>query len=288
MVDRRTAHDLGPDDLVLSYFTMQGVEFGDRVAAAAAAGFAGIGLYLAEYGRMKADGWTTGRMADVLDEHGVVLAELEALRAWPTPEEAARQDGQEELAFELADAFGARYLQCIGSPPAAMPDEPDRRAESFGALCDRAADHGLVVGIEYLPFTDVVDAEQALAVVEAAGRDNGGVCVDSWHHERGARDLGMIAALPATRIMAVQLNDGTVKPVDPTLDYRSDCLTHRVPPGEGEFDLVALVRTLDAAGLAVPISLEVPSLAMAPLGPVEICRRVADGMRAVLAEARGT
>lgn len=293
----RTAHDLGPDDLVLSYFTMTGVEFEDRVAAAAAAGFAGIGLYLAEYGRMKAYGWTTSRMADVLDHHGMVLAELEALRAWPTTIEATRQEGQEALAHELADAFGVRYLQCIGSPPAGVgggpagvrttADERHRQAAAFGALCDRAGDHGLVVGIEFLPFTDVVDAKQALEIVETAGRANGGVCVDSWHHERGARDLALISNLPGERILAVQLNDGTITPVDPALDYRSDCLAHRYPPGEGEFDLVALVRALDASGLSVPISLEVPSLALAHLGPGEICRRIADGMRSVLATARG-
>ena len=64
----------------------------------------------------------------------------------------------------------------------------DEAAEAFGRLCDRAAAHGLLVGIEWLPYTNIATAADAQAIVEAAGRPNGGYCADIWHHTRGADD----------------------------------------------------------------------------------------------------
>ncbi len=271
---------LGPDDLVLSWFSLLDVPFEERVAAASAAGFTGMGMYLGAYRDLKAQGWTARQVGALFDDHGLVLAELEALRIWPTEAEAERQAGLEDLAYELADTLGVRYLQGIGSPGV----EPT--ADGFAALCDRAAAHGLTVGIEYLPYTAVTDARTAGAVVDAAGRTNGGVCVDSWHHERGARDLDQIAALPGDRIVAIQLNDGTIAQADPDLDYRSDCLLNRRAPGDGEFDLGSLIRVLDASGTTAPISIEAPSSTQAEIRAAAWCRRLADGMRAVLAVAR--
>ena len=92
-----------------------------------------------------------------------------------------------------------------------------RPARAFAALCDRAADHGLVVGLEFVPFTDIVSVHDARRIVEEADRPNGGVCVDIWHHERGARDLAGIAALPGELITGIQLNDGALTPVDERL-----------------------------------------------------------------------
>ena len=44
------------DELVLSHFSIRHADFADRVQAAAAAGYVGIGLYLIEYERLRAAG----------------------------------------------------------------------------------------------------------------------------------------------------------------------------------------------------------------------------------------
>ena len=75
-----------------------------------------------------------------------------------------------------------------------------RRRTAFGALCDRAAAHGLLVGIEWLPYTNIATAADAQAIVEAADRPNGGYCADIWHHRRGANDDSMLRALPGDRV----------------------------------------------------------------------------------------
>jgi sugar phosphate isomerase/epimerase len=93
--------------------------------------------------------------------------------------------------------------------------------------------------------------------VEAAARPNGGICVDIWHHERGARDLEAIAALPGELITGIQLNDGTRAPEHP--DYYTDCLANRRPMGEGEFDIPAFLDAVRSTGTQAGWSLEVPN-----------------------------
>jgi len=279
----RDPRSLGPDDLVLCHFSLDRQHpLEDRIEAAAAAGLAGISVYLREYARLAAAGLDADRLAAMLEAHDLCLAELEVVRVWPaSPEEAAREAASEQLAWELADRFGCRYLQAIGP----TPGEPEATVAGFAELCDRAAEHGMVVGLEFLPFTDIVTAADALAIVEAADRPNGGVCVDIWHHTRGANDLDLIRAIPAGRVTGIQMSDG---PLTQELDsYYEDCLRRRVPPGEGEMDVVGFVAALLGAGVTVPWGLEVCQEAVWGQPAAQHVRRSADGMRSALTAARG-
>jgi sugar phosphate isomerase/epimerase len=156
-------------------------------------------------------------------------------------------------------------------------------AAAFGALCDRAAEHGLLVGIEWLPFTNITTAADAQAIVEGSGRTNAGYCADIWHHRRGTNDDAMLRRLDRERIFAIQMNDG---PMQPNLDgYKEDCMRFRVPPGEGELDAVGFVRLLTGMGVSSPISLEVCSTELWAAPASVAAQRAADGMRRVLAAA---
>lgn len=283
----RSPRTLGPDDLVLNHFSLGRTHpLADRFALAAAAGFAGVGLFVGEYLRLvQEEGLDLERLADLLDEHGLVLADIEVVRVWNEPGAASDvQAAFERTAWALADRFECRYLQAIGPTLGGTPAET---AAPFAALCDRAADHGLTVGLEFLPFTDLVTAADVLRVVEEADRPNGGVCVDIWHHYRGANDLDLIRAIPAERVMAVQMSDG---PAQPLLDsYFEDCLRRRSAPGEGDMDAAGFVRLLLDKGVRLPWSLEVCNDAVwEGVGAREHVQRAGDGMRSVLAAARAT
>jgi sugar phosphate isomerase/epimerase len=267
------------DDLVMSHFTLaRHFPIEDRVAAAAAAGIAGIGLYVGDWERLVGGGMTTSRLRDLLERHGVMLAEIEAIAIWDTEGAAGERTRRFlDVAWELADAFESRYLQVIG--PYTQP--LDTAIEMFGQICDSAADHGVLVGLEFLPFTNVRTAADAMAIVGAADRVNGGVCVDIWHHRRGADDNALIEAIPADKVMAIQINDG---PMVPQLDdYKQDCLLHRVAPGDGEMHVVEFVAMLLRMGVSAPWSLEVCQQG-APVGAAHVLH-CADRMRAVLEDA---
>lgn len=238
---------------VLSHFSLSRFHpFADRVRLAAEHGFGGIGLYVGHYQELIREGQTAADLREVLAQYGMRLAEIEVISGLGRDGVGGERAASfEDTAFEMADAFGCRYLQVIG--PAETPI--DDAAKAFGALCDRAGDHGLVVGLEFLPFNDVATVFDARRIVEGAGRANGGICVDIWHHERGLRDLAAIAALPGELITGIQLNDGTRIPeLD---DYYTDCLANRRAPGEGEFDVAAFLAAVRSTGTTVPVSFEV-------------------------------
>lgn len=259
--------------LVLSHFSLaRHHPIADRVRLAAASGFDAIGLYVGQYAALERDGHAPGALRELLDAHHLVLSEIEVVTGLgadgPGGDAAAER---EAVAFRMADEFGCRYLQTIGPG-----GDRHTATRAFGALCDRAADHGLVVGLEFLPFTDIVGVRDAREIVEGAARSNGGVCVDVWHHERGARDLAAIAALPGELITGIQLNDGTVSPID--ADYYTDCLANRVAPGDGEFDLEGFMAAVRGTGTAVPVSVEVCSAA-GWADPDRHVPRIAEGAR---------
>jgi sugar phosphate isomerase/epimerase len=277
------ARQLAFPDLVWSHFSRPRFgAFEERVAAAAAAGMAGIGLYVFEYARLRdEEGRSPDDIRAVLDRHSVVLADGEVVRGWWATEGEARTESAriESLAWEMADEFGIRYLQAIG--PYECPLQ--QAADGFGSLCDRAAEHGVLVGIEPLPYTNIATAADAQAIVRAAGRSNGGYCMDIWHHARGANDLEMIKRLEPDRVFAIQMNDGALLPAGD--DYKIDCLANRLPPGQGQFDCVGFIRTLVDMGVTAPISLEVCSTQLWDAPADVAARAAADGMRDVLRAA---
>ena len=271
-----------PERLVLSHFTLaRDHPLDDRIRAAGAAGFAGIGLFAGQYRQLLHDGWSAGFVHELLAEAGVVLDQVEALSGWGAAAPSDDYLDFEELVWNMVDEFGAPYVQAIGPYNGSLDDAAAR----FGALCDRAGDHGATVGLEFLPFTNIVDAADALAIVERAGRPNGGVCVDIWHHVRGANDIELIRRIPPELIVRVQMNDGPEQPI--IADYKDDCIRTRVPPGEGDFAVDEVVdAVLDArveTGVDLGWDLEVcndDAWGRPAAGHVNAC---ADGMRAVLA-----
>ncbi len=285
MSSSRTPHDLAWPDLIWSHFSRpRHGGFDERVAAASSAGFSAIGLYVSEYRRLREDeGRSAADIRGVLDDHGVMIGEIETIVGWSaaaSEQNATTCTAIEALAYEMADEFGCRYLQAIGSYEGTV----DNAADGFGALCDRAADHGLKVGIEWLPFTNIYDANDAQAIVERAARPNGGYCADIWHHTRGSNDAAMLTALDPAKIFAIQMNDGPIAPGP--LDYKTDCLTTRVPPGQGEFDCVGFLSTLRAMGVDAPISMEVCSTELWAMPAADAARASADGIRRVLTDVK--
>jgi sugar phosphate isomerase/epimerase len=276
--------DLGPDDLILSHFSLgRSRPFEERVRAAADAGFAAMGLYVAEYQRLRAEGAGDADLRAVLDAHGMQVVEIEALRGWTAtgPERDAYLES-ESAVFAMSDALGpGHHVQVIGPYSGTLDDA----AEAFAGVCDRAAEHGLCAAIEFLPeMSNIPDAATAMEIVTRAGRANGGICLDAWHHFRGADDDDMLRRIPAERIFTVQIDDGPRQKVDP--DYYTDCTRYRELPGEGEFDLVGFLSLLAGIGVRIPLSVEVISVALQQQPADEAARRMHDSTRAIMALAR--
>jgi sugar phosphate isomerase/epimerase len=252
----------------------------DRIAAAAAAGYAGIGMRPRDRAEALASGLTDADMRAMLDDHGVALVELEVLRSWGMMGEAAEEARRhEDQMYELADALGGRHMMAIGE----IEGDLDTVAERFAGLCDRAADHGLRVAIEFLPWTTIPDAGVAWDIVRLADRDNGGVLVDTWHHFRGAADDDLLRAIPPDRIVCLQFDDADAEVVGTLLE---DTLHRRRLPGEGSFDLEGFIRLMDDHGVRCPLSVEILSDELRQRSADEAATAAAEATRSVLRAAR--
>src|SRR5262249_39630115 len=236
-----------------------------------------------DYTACRAAGLSDAEMRRVLDDHGIQLAELEFLFDWwRSDERGSLARVAEDRLYAMADAFGARHLNVGDIAPKGELAPFALVAERFAALCDRAAAHGLLVAIEFLPWTDIADATAAWEIARLAGRRNGGILVDSWHYFRGGADAARLRAVPAERIFVVQLDDAEADPGGESWEGT----LHRRLPGEGTFDLVGLIRLLVDMGVQAPISVEIisPEHPARPL--TEAARLAHDTSRAVLARAR--
>lgn len=284
---------LGPDDLVCSHFTLTGApafarpRFGvaERVAAAAKAGFAGIGLLGTDHAQAREAGLTDADLGVVLADHGVVVAEVEFLMEWSAgpdePDRVARARRIEDQVWAVADAFGPRVVSVgdIG-PPGRLPPFPVL-VERFAALCDRAGEHGLLVALEFTPWSGIPDIAAAAALVTAADRTNAGINVDTWHWFRGTPSAETLRTV-ADRVFMVQLDDADASPVGTLFE---DTTQRRRYPGEGSFDLVGFLMLARDAGVDAPVSVEVMSTEHHALPVTEAARRAYRSARAVIDRA---
>jgi len=260
----------------------EGRPFEERCQAAEAGGFAGLGLSLTSYRAEREAGRSDVDLNALLRNSGLVLSEIESI-GMPGP--VGQDDFRASIGaiMEMADVFGADHFFVV----AADGVNPDDTVATFGWVCDRGAEHGLRVGLEFMDIpgvSSIRDLRAALDVAVKAGRPNGGVMVDSYHFFNGPNEWSDLEALGGDRVMGVQFSDGTVPRTAPS--YVEDTLHHRAPPGEGEFDLVRFVRTLDAAGSDMPYSVEVIDDDMQALPAVEVGRRLGQRTREVLTRAR--
>jgi len=277
------------EDLTLCAGTMMGASFEAHIRAAMAGGFRRISLYTSEYQAARDSGLGDADMKRMLDDAGLVIADLDPLLNWVpsaslasgATEEGKRFFGATEADFyAMADALGARSINVALF--VAERIEVGVLADAFGALCDRAADRDLLVHLEYLPWTQIPNLRSALDIVDRADRANGGLMVDTWHHFRSGGVADDLLGVDGSRVIAIQLNDA---PSQPAANLIDETLHHRLLPGQGDSGVVEVLRALKATGCQAPIGVEVFSDELSRLAPEELGRRCGDSARAVLASA---
>ncbi|MBM7804185.1 sugar phosphate isomerase/epimerase [Geodermatophilus bullaregiensis] len=82
-----------------------------------------------------------------------------------------------------AEALAARHLK-VTPHTSGKPWDAGHWAFEFAVVAGQAADAGARLGIEFLPWSHVPTASDALRLVEDAGHPAGGIVVEAWHVER--------------------------------------------------------------------------------------------------------
>lgn len=263
--------------VTLSALTLRRAGFHDRVHAAAAAGFQQIGLSVDQYEHDRHE-LSDRDMQQLLDAHGVRVAEVELLDGWPvfgTGGPPAEQDG---TVFHLTRVFRPDRIHatCFGRFPFRT------LAAGLATAAEWAAAEGAGVALEYMPYAGVPSLSAAWRLVEAAEHPAAGVLIDAWHWKRGHTTAAELETVPAGRVAAVQLCD-TLREARP--DQRAEALHHRLPPGMGHAELPSLLRMLHEHGVRAPLAVEVPSDTLDAQSPFRTAEQVYRSTDRVLRQA---
>ncbi|SNY33979.1 Sugar phosphate isomerase/epimerase [Pseudomonas sp. LAMO17WK12:I6] len=229
------------------------------VEVAARAGYSHVGLRLEpatpeEYHfPLVADGGLRRQTLARLRDTGITVLDVEILRLKP---QTVVADFEKLLA--VGAEFGASELLVAGNDP-----DEQRLTDNFAALCDLAAPYGLHPHLEFMPWTDARNLEQASRIVANADRENAAVLVDAFHFDRSGSRLEDLAHVAPARLRYAQLCDvAGPRPVD-MAEILRQARNERRFPGEGDCDLHGLLRSLPAN---IPLSLEIPTVKLLEQG----------------------
>jgi sugar phosphate isomerase/epimerase len=251
-------------DLLASYWTISGSaqphtdreystwDFKDRVAAAARAGFAGMGIWHAdlEHTLQKR---SLKEMKQILDDHGIRHIELEFLGDFFLEgEKKFQSDITKKMLLEAAEALEAHHVKVGSFEHTEAP--MSKMIDAFAELCREGAEHGTLIGWELMPFCDIDSVERAVALVKGAGESNGGICLDLWHIAKLKIPYEKVARMPRKYVTSIEVNDGTRECSWP---LHEDTINHRLFCGEGQFEAKRFVSLMLKAGYDGPWGIEV-------------------------------
>jgi sugar phosphate isomerase/epimerase len=249
------------------------------VAIAAEAGFASVGLRTraavpggAEY-PLARDPALMRDTLRLIAETGVRVSSIEQVSLF-------RDTAFDTLRpmLEAGARIGATRVLCSG-------DEQDHAvvADRFAELCAAAAEFGLMVDLEFMPFRAVRTLEQARDVVVCSRAENAAIAIDALHLMRSGGSPSSLAGLEPKLVGCVQLCDAPA--VAPSADELAlEARERRLLPGAGELPLEAI---LQAVGARRSIDAEVPlGHAIPDLTPLERARRIHAATARVLVAGR--
>lgn len=236
----------------LAYLTCAPLPPPDAVSLAAELGYAAVGLRAlpvapgAAFSPLIEDPALLRETLARMSATGVSVFDVEIVRLGP-----GFQAESVQRFLECCGRLGARAVLVAGDDP-----DESRLAASFAAFCEAAAPHGLTGDLEFMPWTEVPDANTALRIAKAAAQPNARVLVDSLHAARSATTLVDLASLPRAMLSYVQICDAPAE--IPTTDEGliRTAREARLIPGEGGIDLVRMFAQLPPD---LPVSVEIPN-----------------------------
>jgi 4-hydroxyphenylpyruvate dioxygenase len=240
-----------PAGLSVATVTMGG-SLSRKLHAAADAGFTCIEMCQPD---LDESGWSPALARAVAESLGLSITVWQPLHGFegtsPARHVRLHALNAASRAVSLCAELGAGTLiACSNTRPDAVDDDA-LAVRQLRELADLAAADGISVGFEALSWgTWISTAGHAWAVVAAAGRDNLGICLDSFHFGVRGENPAVIRAIPAAKIAAVQLA-GAARAL-PGLGFRERSRHYRALPGGSEAAFAEAVRATGYAGTFAP------------------------------------
>lgn len=264
----------------LAYLTANASTVPQAIRIAAELGYAYVGLRVqpngpgAPYQALIGDAAVLRDTQALMRDTGVGVYDLEIIRIGEHFNPA-----DHTALMDIGQTLGAKAVLVAADDP-----HEQRLADNYARLCEAMRPYGLTGDLEFMPWTAVRDAKQALHIIELAGRpSNAGVLVDALHFGRSTTTLADIAAIPRELLHYAQMCDATAG-----LHFTHDELIHtarqeRLLPGEGNIDVAGLFTTLPQD---LPVSVEIVNLERSqPIGDKAWAKLALEASQKILGDA---
>ncbi len=216
---------------------------------------------------------------DRMKDTGVTVRDIEFLL----------MDGSEQREawlrmMEAGQALGASSLTVAAADP-----DPARLMRNLGRMAEDGRGFGITPTLEAISYQPVASIGQAADIARRTGCR---IVVDTLHFNRfdgggkdggGREDQWAQVSANAALVPLVQLCDGPAQRPSNREELVIESRSERGVPGEGDFDLAAVVAALPDG---LPVSAEAPSdRRVAEMGELAWARRLKSGVDSVLAAA---
>lgn len=255
--------------------------FEERVSAAKAAGFDGIGLRAETYVDALNEGLFDEDILAILAKYGMKVTEVEYIVQWADEKRSYEQKYKEQICFHMCALFGVDHINC-----GLMENHSvEWTAQKLKKLCHRAGKY--TIGVEPMPYSGLPNVKKAWAVVKASGCENAKLILDSWHYIRANQplDLSVLEDIPAEKIVAIQINDVQAHPYAKSI-LRDESMHDRMLPGKGCGNTAGFVKLMREKGVApAVVGVEVISDEILALGVPAAAQANFEATAAVLNQA---
>ena len=219
--------------------------FEERVSAAKAAGFEGIGLRAETYVDALNEGLFDSDILAILEKYDMRVTEVEYIVQWAEEKRSYEEKYKEQLCFHMCELFGVSHINCGLRENYSV----EWTAQKLKELCARAGRY--TIGVEPMPYSGLPGIRKAWEVVKTSGCDNAKLILDSWHWIRAGQsyDLSLMEDIPADKIVAIQLNDVQARAYAAAI-LRDESMHDRALPGKGYGNSAGFVEMIKAKGVS--------------------------------------
>ncbi len=267
----------------LAYLTIPGCTPPEQVQIAARTGYDFVSLRLINMGVAgepdcnPIDPQIVRETKAALQETGLKVLDIELARIL-----ADKDPAEYRAAFEAGAELGARHV--ISSAWTGRYDDRAYLVDRYAELCDLAKPYGLTVDLEFPTFSRLSSLRETADIVNAAGRANGGILLDTLYFHFSGCSLDDLTVLPREWFHFLHLCDAPAGVPITREGKIAIARGERLYVGEGCIDIRAVAACLPE----VPLSIELPnSRRMAELGREGHARRCLDAAKTYFSQSDG-
>ena len=246
----------------------------DKIRMVGEAGYDGIELWLNDVWDFVARGGEMSDIENALNDHGLIVPSVIAMRQWGDFEGWEHQLVLDEAKrrFALGARLGAPFI--VATPPLEKK-ETEHLPDRYRELLEIGREEGIRPTFEYISFFKSVHTlQKAWEIVQSVNDLDATLILDAFHNWNSKSTESELRAIPVDKISHYHIDDA-----DLTKSAGTQTDPDRVMPGDGQIDLRSEVQVLKEMGYDRTVSLELFNDSWWKKDPAETLRVGLERMR---------